>query len=171
MELFLLCLKIFFARILDVSIGTVRTIFVVKGKNVVASFLAFVEVIIWFIVAREALNTGESSMWIAIAYSAGFATGTFIGSTFNKYFINGLVGVQIVSRKITKKEIDLIRSHGFGVSVVDLKDDYEGIKKQMLYIQINNKSLKKLTNLIKSIDDEAFVTVNETKFVQNGYLK
>ena len=171
MELTLLCFKIFFARILDVSIGTVRTTFIVRNKNKIAAVLACFEVMIWFIIAREALNTELKSIWIVIAYSAGYATGTFIGTTFTKYFVNGIVGVQVVSKDINKKDIAKIREQGFGVSVMELTDDYEGIKKQMLYFQINNKTLKKLITLIKGIDPEAFIIVNDTKYIQNGYLK
>ena len=56
MTTLLLCLKIFFARILDVSLSTIRTVFVLKGKTPIVASLAFLEITIWFLVAREALN-------------------------------------------------------------------------------------------------------------------
>ncbi len=171
MTLTFLCIKIFFARILDVSLGTIRTIVMVKGKTWVSGIIAFFEVFIWFYIAREALNTTIDSLWIGISYAGGYASGTIIGTFLSNHLINGIVGVQVISKSITKKEIELIRNHGYGVSVMDLKDDYEGIKKQMLYIQINNKSLKKLTKLIRSLDESAFIIVNDTKLIQNGYLK
>ena len=49
MELLLLCLKIFFVRILDVSMGTLRTVITVKGKTLYASLVGFVEVFIWLL--------------------------------------------------------------------------------------------------------------------------
>ena len=52
----LLCIKIFFARILDVSISTIRTVFVLKGKTPIVAMLAFIEITIWFLIVREALN-------------------------------------------------------------------------------------------------------------------
>ena len=57
MDLVILCIKIFFARIIDVTLGTVRTIYSVKGKTFTAGFIAFFEISIWFMVVREALNT------------------------------------------------------------------------------------------------------------------
>ena len=87
MGLFLLCLKIFFVRILDVSLGTVRTIVTIKGKTKLASMIGFVEVFIWFVIVKEALNTPETSIFIAIAYAAGYASGTAIGSIISDVFI------------------------------------------------------------------------------------
>ncbi len=171
MELFFLCVKIFFARILDVSIGTIRTMLMVKGKTLIMVILAFLEVFIWFLVAREALVTDIKSIFIPIAYSLGYATGTFLGSYFSNTFIKGIVGVQVVVKKDNKNLLNAVRKHGYAVSVIDLKDDYEGNKRDMLYFQINNKNLKKLISLIKKYDDMAFIIVNDTKAVQNGFIK
>ena len=73
------CLKIFAARIVDVSLGTLRTRYFVKGKTIEPFIIAFVEVLIWFVVAREALNTDGNMFFIAISYAGGYATGTLIG--------------------------------------------------------------------------------------------
>ena len=75
MELLLLCIKIFCVRIIDVSLGTFRTIITVKGKSLYASIIGFIEIFVWFIIVREALNTDVDSIWIAISYSLGFSTG------------------------------------------------------------------------------------------------
>ena len=64
MDILFLCIKIFLVRIIDVSLGTARTIIMVKGKSLVASLIGFVEVFVWFVIAREALNTTESSLLI-----------------------------------------------------------------------------------------------------------
>ncbi len=171
MELFFLCLKIFLARILDVSIGTVRTMLMVKGKTLFMAILAFFEVFIWFIIAREALITDVKSFFIPISYSFGYATGTLIGSFISNTFIKGIVGVQVVIEKGNKALLTAIRKHGYAVSVIDLKDDYNGNKRNMLYFQINNRNLKKLIALIKKYDANAFIVVNDTKAVQNGFIK
>lgn len=171
MELFFLCLKIFFARIVDVSIGTTRTMLMVKGKTILMVILAFFEVFIWFLVAREALITNVESILIPISYSLGYATGTFIGSYVANTFIKGIVGVQVVVEKENKSLLNSIRKHGYAVSVIDLKDDYEGNQRDMLYFQINHRNLKKLIALIKKYDENAFIVVNDTKVVHNGFIK
>jgi len=61
-QLLALCLRIFFTRILDVSLGTVRTLFTVKGKTAIASLVGFVEVMVWFLVVRTAFNSDEAGL-------------------------------------------------------------------------------------------------------------
>lgn len=168
---FFTCLKIFAARIIDVSLGTLRTVFVVKGKTLEPFVIAFFEVLIWFIVAREALNTEGNMVLIAISYAGGYATGTLIGSKLSKLLVKGVVGLQVVVKENSNKLINDLRCNGYAVSVIELKNDYEGQNKDMLYIGVNNNRLKEVTRLIKEHDKDAFIVVNETKLVQNGLIK
>ena len=170
MELFLLCIKIFFVRILDVSLGTFRTIITVKGKPLYASLVGFIEVFIWFLIVREALNTDETSIFIAIAYSLGFATGTYIGGLLSKKFIKVNLTVQIITDNAYPILVDELRNNGYAVTVIDVEGKDKTKEKYMLYIQITNKSLTHLQKLVKSIDENAFIVVNETKYVQNGFI-
>lgn len=168
---FFTCLKIFAARIIDVSLGTLRTVFVVKGKTLEPFVIAFFEVLIWFIVAREALNTEGNMVLIAISYAGGYATGTLLGSKLSKLLVKGVVGLQVVVKENSDKLINDLRRNGYAVSVIELKNDYEGQNKDMLYIGVNNNRLKEVTRLIKEHDKDAFIVVNETKLVQNGLIK
>ncbi len=170
MEILIICLQIFFARIMDVSLGTVRTILVVKGKTILASLIAFVEIFIWFVIAKEALNTEIQSLWIAISYSAGFASGTFIGSILSEKFIEGQLTVQVITSDANFEIINNLRKAGYGVTVIDVKGHDESKDKKMLFIEINKRKLGLLTKLIKESDDKAFIVVNESKHVQNGYF-
>lgn len=168
----LMCLKIFLARIIDVTLGTVRTVLVVRGRKNTAALIAFVEVLIWFLVAREALTTDIKSILIPICYAAGYATGTFIGGYISNNLVEGLIGVQVTTKTSdVKKMIKEIRDAGFGVSVVDLKNPQDNEKKTMLMIQLNKSKLKKLTHIIRTNDKDAFVVINDTKYVQNGVIK
>ena len=96
MELLLLCIKIFCVRIMDVSLGTMRMIVTVKGKAIIASLIGFVEVFIWFVIVKEALNTDSTSLWVAASYAGGYATGTFVGSMLSKTFKLFLVKKTII---------------------------------------------------------------------------
>lgn len=139
--LLFLCLKIFFVRIIDVSLGTVRTIFSVKGKNLIASLIGFVEITVWFLVVKEALNTDENSLWIVFSYASGFSTGTYIGGIISNKFIKSNLGVQVITNN--NNIINILRDNGFGVSVIDIKGKKDE-KKYMLYISITNKITQNL---------------------------
>lgn len=169
MELAILCIKIFLVRICDVSLGTARTIFVVKGKKIIAALIGFIEIIIWFIIVREALNTPETSLWVAVSYAGGFAVGTYIGGLVSDKFIKGSLTVQVVSSK-GYELAEKIREAGYAVSVIDIKGQ-EDSKKCMLFIEIDKKSYSKLQNIIEKNDSAAFTVINETKYVQNGFIK
>ncbi|MDD4036522.1 MAG: DUF5698 domain-containing protein [Bacilli bacterium] len=167
--LLMLCIKVFLVRILDVSLGTVRTILVVKGKRLIASLTGFIEVTIWFIVVKEALNTPETSLWIAVAYAGGFATGTYLGGFISEKFIKGNFTVQVITGK-KDDMVKILRDEGYGVSVIDIRGK-EDKEKYILFIQIDKKRFGHLRDTVKKIDSKAFIIVNETKYVQNGYFK
>ena len=167
MELFILCIKVFFVRILDVSMGTIRTIITIKGNKFVATLIGFFEALIWFIVVKEALTTDIKSIWIALFYSAGFAVGTYVGTILSDKFISGKMCVQIILNKNDNVISDL-RNEGYAVSVLDVKGYKED--KYLLFIEIDNRKYKKLINLIKKLDSKAFIVTNETKHVMNGYF-
>ena len=162
-----MCFKIFSARILDVSLGTIRTVFTVKGKSLIAASIGFIEVFIWFIVAREALSSNEVSIFIAIAYSLGYATGTYIGGILSKILIKGKLNVQVITED--KQLIDNLRNNGYAVSVIDIKG--KDSNKYMLVIGINNSKRNSLIEKIKNYDKDAFVYINETVYIQNGFIK
>ena len=163
----LLCLKIFSARILDVSISTFRTMIMVRGEKIINAILAFIEVFIWFFAARSALTTNVNTILIPISYSLGYATGSYIGMILSDYFIKGIVGIEIITTKDTKELIKNIKKHNFGVSEIKLTGD----DKKMLYIQTKSDYLEKLKNIIIKYDKNAFIIVNDTKYVSNGWIK
>lgn len=170
MELLWLCIKIFFVRILDVSLGTIRTIVTVKGKTFVASLIGFVEVFVWFVIVKEALDTDVNSLWIAISYALGFATGTYVGGFLSDKFIKGTLGVQIILSSENDHIVKKIREEGYAVSVLDVRGKNPNDTKYMLIMEIMSDQFNHLKSLIKSLDKRAFIVVNETKYVHNGYF-
>lgn len=165
----LLCIKVFLARILDVSLGTVRTMFTVKNKNLMASLIGFIEVLIWFLIVKEALSSNENGIFIAIVYSLGFAAGTYIGGYLAEILITGNITLQVFTNNL--ELVNIIRKNGYAVSAVECKGYDKEISKEMLYINVNKKKEKELKKIIHKTDKDAFVIVNETKYVVNGYFK
>lgn len=166
----ILCLKIFLVRIIDVSLGTIRMILLIKGRKFTAALVSFVEIGIWFAIVREALSTSNNSIFIIIAYAGGFATGTIVGSLISEKFIQGNFSLQIITDQ-GYDIVKILRESGFAVSTIDVKGKDEDNNKIMLFIEIDKKKLSEVQNIVKSIDQKAFIVVNETKLVQNGFIK
>lgn len=171
MDILFLCIKIFFVRILDVSLGTVRTMLIVKEKRFIAALIGFIEALIWFLIVKEAISLQGFSIYIAIAYAGGFSTGTFVGTSIAKKFIAGNEMVQVFTHVLDDKMIEEIRNSGFGVTVFFYKGIDDSQDGRMLNININKSKEKELKAIIKKHDKDAFIVVNETKNVENGYFK
>ena len=97
MSILFLCMKIFCVRIIDVTLGTLRTIITVKDKIFLASVIGFFEVLVWFLIAKEALDTSSSSVLVGIFYALGFACGTYIGGKISRRFVKGKLTVQVIT--------------------------------------------------------------------------
>lgn len=162
-------LTIFLARMCDVTLGSLRIIFIGKGKPKIAYCFAFFEVFIWFLVAKDAINGGQ--LWYVFPYALGYATGTYIGIRINEKFVSGNLGVQVITSEKNDKLIDMLRNRGYAVSVIDVKGREVDNKKYMLFMEINKKKFNEVSKLIKEQDSNAFIVVNDTKFVVNGFIK
>ena len=163
-----MCIKIFFARLIDVSLGTFRTINTVKGRDLIAALIGIVEITVWFLIVKEALNTENNSLWIVFSYAMGFAVGTYIGGKISKVFIKSNLEVQVILSNTDDEVVNKIRENGYGVTSIEVKGTKN--KKYMLYIQIRNNTFEKLKNIVRKLDNKAFIVVNETKYVENGYF-
>lgn len=168
--LLLLCLKVFFVRILDVSLGTFRTVITVKGQKLYASIVGFFEIFVWFVIVREALNTDIDSIFIAISYALGFSVGTYIGGVISEKFIKGNILVQVVTNKNNQKIIKALKDQGFGVSITKVYNDKLEDDKFMLFVSIDKDKFKKVKSIIEEYDQNAFIIANESKSVYNGYF-
>lgn len=175
MDLFLLCLKIFFCRIIDVSMASYRTVIMVKGKSTLASLIALVEGLIWFLVVREALNFTSANfietLYIALAYAGGFAVGTFVGSWIASKFTGGMVQAQVVMTSKNDEVVKAIQDAGYALTIVTSNATAFSGEKYMLFSEIKHSQLNEFKSLVQSLDKKAFVMVNETKYVFNGFIK
>lgn len=164
-----LCLKIFLGRTIDVSLSTIRTLLNVKGKKLAAAGIGFIEATIWFLIVKEALNSGTNSLWIVFSYAGGYATGTYLGGFISDKIIKSNFCVQVIINEENEILIRKLREEGYGVSVVDAKGHKSN--KYMLFIEINHKSFRHLKELIIELEPNAFIFVNETKHLENGFIK
>ena len=175
MSLFLLCLKVFVCRIVDMFLSSIRTVYTVKGKSYVVAAISIVEGLVYFLIVKEALNFESSNFFdtlnVAFAYASGFAVGTFIGSKLGAKIAGGMIQVQVVMSSKNDETIKKIQDEGYALTIVKSeKTNFSG-EKYMLFSEIKSNKLNDFKRLINQLDEKAFIIVNETKYVYNGFIK
>jgi uncharacterized protein YebE (UPF0316 family) len=158
-------LLIFLARILDVSLGTMRIIFVSRGLRYLAPMVGFFEVIIWLIAIRAVMEN-LSNIACYLAYGAGFATGTYIGLFIEKKLAIGSALIRIITKKSAANLISHLIRQGFGITSMEA----EGIdsKVNIIYLIIKRHDYEKVTEIIREFNPKAFYTLEHVQFVSEG---
>ena len=169
-EILIVCAEIFFCRIIDVSLATIRTVFTVKSKPAWAAAFGFFETLIWFLVVRDALSLSDGGIYTALAYASGFAAGTFAGGVIARVIVKGDVTVQIVTGERNDALVSEIRAGGFGATVLDVRGSEYGCEKYMIFCELPDQSLRELRSIVNRLDPGAFIMVQETRNVFNGYF-
>ncbi len=153
--LYFLVIKIFFARIVDVSLGTYKTLLTVKGKIILPTVVAFIEVIIWFYVAREALIVNEKSILIPISYASGYAIGGLIGSIVSNKLINSVLEVKIYN--FNKKVLTYLSEN---------KINFFYIKNHLIVFYLTKNYDRKYIREIHKISKNSIIYTKEVKLEQ-----
>ncbi|MCU0458638.1 MAG: DUF2179 domain-containing protein [Bacteroidales bacterium] len=158
----LLPLFIFLARIFDVSLGTLRIIFVTKGMRSVAPLVGFFEVLIWLIAISRIMQDLDN--WLCyVAYAAGFASGNFVGMYLEERLAIGHEMIRVITRKDATSLIQDLRAKGYGVTSVKA----EGIEGEVavIYIIARRSMIKEVLNDINVFNPRALYTVESIKYV------
>lgn len=164
----LIPILIFLARLTDVTIGTMRLIFVSKGYKLVAPILGFFEIIIWLLAISQIMQHLDN--WVCyVAYGAGFAAGNLVGITLEQKLSIGNVIIRVFPKKDVSELAEDLRSQAFGVSAIEIQGK-EG-RKKMLFSVIQRKNIKQYVDTVLHHNPRAFYTVEDIKSVSDMYVK
>lgn len=161
----ILPIMIFCARICDVTMGTIRVIFISKGIRYLAPVIGFFEVIIWLVAIGQVMNN-MTNVVCYIAYGSGFATGTFIGMAIEEKISLGLTSVRIITKEDPLELMQYLRSHNYGVTSVDGEGATGRVK--MVFTIIRRQDLTHVVGIIQQFHPNAFYSVEEVKSVAEG---
>lgn len=168
MATFLGALGIFFLRILDVSIGTLRIGMLVRGRRGLASFLSFFESLIWLIAAAGVLASLSHPIQF-VAYAGGYAAGTLLGATIEGWLAVGKVVVRIIAPVSAPDLLSPLREAGYYVTAVNASGRDGEVK--LMYSVIPRKRVKRMIGLVEGIYPKAFVTIEEVTSAQLGEVR
>ena len=161
----ILPILIFFARICDVTIGTIRIMFVSRGNKLIAPLLGFFEVLIWLIAIGQIMKN-LNNIFCYVAYAGGFAMGNFIGIRVEEKLAVGRLVIRVITAKDAHILIDKLRERGFGVTNVDAEGS-KG-KVNIIFMIINRSHLQEVIEIIHKHNPNAFYSIEDTRFVKKG---
>ncbi len=162
---FLLPILIFLARICDVSFGTLRIIFVSKGKKSIAPILGFFEVLIW-IIAISKIMQNLNNYVNYFAYAAGFATGNYVGMIIEEKLAMGIQMIRIFTRKEGMELVDMLNKGGYGATTIEAHGAKE--KVHLVYSIVQRNELGEVLQIINKYNPKAFYTIEDVKVVNEG---
>ncbi len=159
---------IFLARIMDVSLGTIRIIFVSRDLKYFAPFVGFFEVLIWLLVIRQIMLSDGNNTACIIAYAAGFASGTFVGMYIENLLSFGRVLIRVITRKEAGELVEYLKSSGYGLTCVDATGATGPVK--LVFSVVERHDIPRIVEIIKRFNPNAFYTIEDVRFVSENVL-
>jgi len=152
---------IFCARIIDVSIGTLRIIFLTRGMKYLAALLGFVESLVWIIAISQVMKNVNS--WSAyLVFAGGFASGNIVGIWLEEKIALGTLIVRIITRFEADDLVKALRGTGCGVTNLDACGEQGPV--MVLFTIVRRKKLPAVIALIRKYNPNAFYTVEDVRF-------
>ena len=168
MSVVLWTLVIFFGRIIDVSLGTIRINFIIKRKKIFAAAIGFFEVTIFVAVIARVIQDLSNNIYGIFAYGAGFAVGTLIGITISDRLSKDLISTNVISKNKSLEIEEFLRKEGFGVTC------YNGYGKdgdvKIINIVCKQIHYPKLNKILSNLDPDSFITSHTLENQRGGYL-
>lgn len=161
-------LLIFFSRIADQTLGTLRFIFLSKGYKYIAPILGFFEVIIWLLAVTQIIKNVDNVISY-VAYGAGFAMGNYIGMLIEEKLSLGKVMLRIIPKKDTSDLIEHMKSQNYGITVIDAQGSLGDVK--MIMSIMDRKDTKELIPMINKFNPHAFITIEDIRAVKEGVFR
>lgn len=157
---------VFLARILDVSIGTLRIIFVSKGLKYFAAMLGFVESLTWLIAVTQVMQNLHS--WQTyVAFALGFGAGNYVGIILEERIALGNLLIRIITQKEASELVNVLWSQGYGVTSVDARGESGPVN--LIFSITKRKNLDKIIAIIKEYNPNAFYTIEDMRYVNQTY--
>ena len=158
----ILPILIFAARLIDVSLGTLRIIFVSHGLKYLAPVIGFIEINIWLLAIGQIMQNLDN-LACSLAYAGGFAMGAFFGMLLEEKLSIGMVMIRIICKHDASELIKSLQEAEYGVTT----HDAEGMKGpvKIIFAVIRREDLHDIVNRIHTIHPHAFYSVEDVRSV------
>ena len=156
---------IFFARLVNIAIDTLRFMFTLRGKSGIAWILGFVESVLFVVVIGSVLTNIGNPLNV-IGYAAGFATGNVLGMAIEKRLAIGFTHFTIISRDHSTEIADKLRSAGYGVTEIPARGRESNF--MLVDCHVRRKQADEVEELALAVDPKAFITAEEVTPRRSG---
>jgi len=154
------------AKIIDVSLGTIRIILVSKGLKKFAPIIGFVEVLVWIIAIGQVMQNLTNPINY-VAYAFGFALGNYFGILLEAKLALGQVIVRVISKKDASELIEVLKNAKYGITIVDAIGSTGPV--HMIFTVIKRSQIKDVVEIIKEYNPRAFYSIEDIRFVSEIY--
>ena len=165
----LVCLLVCAAKIVEITIQSLKTCMMVKGQRLKAAGLGFIECTIWGLVISTLIGTLGDNLLLLVFYCIGYATGLFLGSTLESKIALGTSNLELIaSDESTARITAYLKENDRGYTVFEGHGSKE--KMNMIFVVLPRKETPRvLKEIRKSCDNKVFVAVSEVSKYAGGY--
>lgn len=161
-------LIIFLLRVIDMSLDTMRMLFVVRGKKPIAWVLGFLQSLV-FVIAISTVLANLNNIMNIIGYAAGFATGNVLGMIIEERLAIGHIAMRVISAKKGKVIVEVLRKAGFAVTEIQARGK-DG-KVALLNSSIKRRDVSRFENLVTKTEPGAFITAEDVRPIRVGFWR
>lgn len=165
LPIWIIPILIFCARIVDVSVGTLRIVFLSRGLKLVAPICGFFEVLIWLVAIGYVMQNLDH-WYNLIAYALGFAIGNYVGLQIEERLAMGFLSVWIITTQDAQGLLNRLDREHFGTTVVGARGARGKVR--IIIAIIRRKQLPKLVRMVRKSNPQAFLTVQDIRAVRGG---
>ncbi len=161
---------IFFGKIVEVTLDTLRIVLVNRGKRIPATMISFVISLIWIYIVSSIITDLSGNLLKAIVYASAYALGNYLGITIENKLAIGFASLQVIVRETEGYRLaNILREHKFGVTV--MQGESYNYRRAILLIHLKRKRINDAISLINDNVDDAVVSINDIKTVYGGFVR
>lgn len=167
MDSALLALVIFVLRIVNNAVSTIRVVYIARQQRIVAAVLGFIESAIFAITVATVVRDLTDPL-IFIAYSGGYAVGSYLGMWLEERLVKAFMTINIVLQNGGHDLAMTLRNEDFGVT--ETVGEGRVGKVTMLRVTVNRRDVRRVTNIVHDKQPQAFISMEETRAIRRGYF-
>ncbi len=156
---------IILARIVDVTLDTIRIIYISRGMKYLAPIFGFFEILIWLLAISTIMRNLNNPVYY-LAYAVGFATGNLVGIFVEERLAMGKVVLRIISQKDISELVSHLRSCGHGVTTVDAEGATGPVK--LVFTIIDRNKIKSVVQSIDRYNPKSFYSIEDVRSAKEG---